>query len=72
MKNTDKYEDLLRDNVIPAFGFRVACYYNSDGDLAYKVALDDDDDIGVPISSVLGVIELAKGEILYAAIKHGL
>lgn len=71
MKNTDKYDDLLRENVIPAFGFRIACYYNDDGDLAYKVALDDDEDMGVPISSVLGVIELAKGEIVFAAVSRG-
>lgn len=57
-----QYEDLLPEGGLPMSGFRLLSYINSKGQICYQFSQAGD----VAVSQFLGLIELAKMDILNA------
>lgn len=59
------YSSMIPSNeCIPLFGLKLIAYYNEEGILAFKLGVDQE--IQIPISTTIGILELAKHEIMLA------
>jgi hypothetical protein len=59
------YSSMIPSNeCIPLFGLKLIAYYNDEGILAFKLGVDQE--VQVPISTTIGILELAKHEIMLA------
>jgi hypothetical protein len=66
---TDDYADLLTEpeSMIPVLGIRIIAYYDREGQLQYKVKHDVATE-NIPVSQVIGIMELAKADLTFGAI----
>ena len=71
----DPYQKLLPSSgeAVPLFGLRILAFYNDQGELNFQLKVDQE--VRVPMSSIIGIMELAKSELLltsaiYAAKKR--
>ena len=59
----EHYKELLpSDDCMPLFGLRILAYYNDQGVLSFQMMSDRE--VPVPLSTTLGIIELAKHELM--------
>lgn len=67
MENQEYYEDMLPEGAIPMVGIRIISYYDEAGQMAYKMSNDENGT--VPITSLVGLVELVKQNIIYKSIE---
>lgn len=62
-------ETLIPDEALKIFGFHLMAYYDSQGTMTYKIHVDQNGD--VPISTLIGMLDMAKFEIINHATAFG-
>ena len=59
----EHYQEILpSDDCIPLFGIRLLAYYNDRGVLAFQMVSDQE--VKVPLSTTIGILEMAKHEMM--------
>lgn len=60
----EPYQSLLPSTgeAVPLFGLRILAFYNDQGEMNFQLKLDQE--VKVPMSSVIGILELAKSEMV--------
>ena len=62
------YPELMNsDEEFPVLGIRILAFYDSGGDLKYRVTHDVATE-NIPISQVIGILEMAKADLVMAGI----
>jgi len=64
VKNQEFYQDLAKDNTLALFGLRIYAYYDEAGQLTFRMALDEDEGSAVASTTVVGIMEMAKVNLL--------
>lgn len=67
MENQEQYEDMLPEDAIPIAGIRIISYYDLEGQMAYKTAIDENG--STPVTTIIGLLEMSKVHIMNKSIE---
>jgi len=68
-ENFENYQDLIPEKHVPMMGLRIVAYYDEYGEMAYRVSTAENG--SVPITSLIGLLELVKSDITLTATQLG-
>lgn len=67
----EHYQEMLpSDDCMPLFGLRILAYYNDKGNLSFQMMSDTE--VKVPLSTTIGIIEMAKHELMLVNTINGM
>lgn len=69
MRNLENYKDMLPQEAVPMYGIRILAYYDSRGQMAYRVSPDENGT--THITSLLGLLEMVKIDLAQSAHRLG-
>lgn len=61
------YGDIIPDDCLPVAGLRMIVFLTNTGETRYRFRWTGD----APVTEILGLLELVKGELLYKALAQG-